>query len=55
MTEGSRVWLAPPWGQGEPIEVDATPDILTKWMVLGYSQCEPPPAKPQEVTKHVSD
>ena len=50
-----KVWLKGPWGQGEPMEVDATPEILTKWMVLGYSQCEPPPAKPQEVTKHVGD
>jgi len=49
-----KVWLKGPWGQGEPIEVDATPDVLTKLMVLGYSQCEAPP-KPQEATKHVSD
>ena len=55
MTEQDRVWLRPPFGVGEPIEVDATPDVLTPLMVLGYSQCDPPPSKAQEVTKHVSD
>ena len=49
-----KVWLKGPWGQGEPIEVDATPDVLTPLLVLGYSQCDPP-VKTQEVTKHVSD
>ena len=49
------VWMMPPYGEGEPKEVEATPDVLTPLMVLGYSQCEPPPVKPQEKTKHVSD
>ena len=49
-----RVWLMPPWGQGEPMEVDATPEILTPLLVAGYSQCEPP-ANTQEVTTHVDD
>ena len=48
------IWLRPPFGVGEPIEVDATPDVLTPLMVLGYSQCEPP-VKAQEVTEQVSD
>ena len=54
MTEENRVWLRAPWGQGEPIEVDATPEVLTPLMVLGYSQCDPPPVKVQEVSD-VSD
>ena len=49
-----KVWMMPPWGQGEPVEVEATPDVLTPLMVSGYSQCEPP-AKSQEVTTHVDD
>ena len=28
----SKVWLRPPWGQGEPKEVDATPDVLVPMM-----------------------
>ena len=55
MSEGSGVWLRPPFGVGEPKEFEATPEILTPLMVLGWSQCDPPPPKPQEVTKHVSD
>ncbi len=49
-----RVWMMPPWGQGEPMEVEATPDVLTPLMVAGYSQCVPP-ANTQEVTTHVDD
>jgi hypothetical protein len=49
-----KVWLTPPWGQGEPIEVESTPDVLTPLMVAGYSQCDPP-ANTQEVTTHVDD
>jgi hypothetical protein len=50
----SRVWLRPPWGNGEPKEFDATPDVLTPLLVSGWSQCEPP-ANAQEVTTHVDD
>ena len=50
----SKVWLRPPWGNGEPKEFDATPDVLTPLLVSGWSQCEPP-ANPQEVTTHVDD
>ncbi len=32
MTE-NRVWLRPPFGQGEPKEVEATPEILTPMLV----------------------
>ena len=49
-----KVWLVPPWGLGEPMEVDATPEILTPLLVAGYSQCDPP-ANTQEVTTHVDD
>ena len=49
-----KVWLRPPWGDGEPKEFDATPDVLTPAMVAGWSQCEPP-ANTQEVTTHVDD
>ena len=49
-----RVWMMPPWRQGEPMEVEATPDVLTPLMVAGYSQCEPP-ANTQEVPTHVDD
>jgi hypothetical protein len=50
----NRVWLKPPFGVGEPKEVEATPDVLTRLLVAGWSQCEPP-ANPQEVTTHVDD
>ena len=49
-----KVWMKPPFGVGEPKEVDATPDVLTPLMVTGWSQGEPP-AKTQEVTTHVDD
>jgi hypothetical protein len=51
----SKVWLMPPWGLGEPLEFDATPEILTPLMASGYSQCEPPANNTQEVTTHVND
>ncbi len=47
-----RVWLRPPFGVGEPKEVEATPEGVTPLMVAGWSQCEPP-ANKQEVTEHV--
>ena len=50
----STCWMAPPFGAGEPKEVDATPAVLTPLMVAGWSQCEPP-ANTQEVTTHVDD
>jgi len=36
------VWMVPPWGRGEPQEVEATPERLVPLMVQGYTQCEPP-------------
>jgi hypothetical protein len=54
MSEGNRVWLRPPFGQGEPKEVEATPDVLTPLIVAGWSQCDPP-ADDKEVTPDVHD
>ena len=48
-----KVWMKP-FGEGEPKEVDATPEVLGPLMVAGWSQCEPP-AKNQEVMTHVDD
>ena len=48
------VWLSPPFGQGEPKEVEATPEVSMPLMVAGWSQCEPP-ANHQEVTTNVHD
>ena len=31
-----KVWMVGPWGQGEPMEVDATPDVLTLLMVAEF-------------------
>jgi hypothetical protein len=50
----SKVWLRPPWGDGEPKKVDATPQVLTPYLVAGWSQCEPP-ANNEEVTTNVHD
>ena len=36
------VWLLPAMGEGEPKEVEATPEVLMPLMVAGWSQCEPP-------------
>ena len=49
-----KVWMKPPFGVGEPKEVDATPDVLTPYMVSGWSQCDPP-ADHKEVTTDVHD
>jgi len=48
------VWMAAPWGAGEPKKVEAKPEILGPMMVSGWSQCEPP-AKDDEVTNDVHD
>ena len=49
-----KVFMMPPFGVGEPKEVEATPEVLSPLMASGWSQCEPP-AKNQEVTTHVDD
>jgi hypothetical protein len=49
-----KVLMRPPWGQGDPKEFEATPEVLTPLMVAGWSQCEAP-ANNQEVTTNVHD
>ncbi len=51
---GSTIWMKPPFGVGEPKEVEATPEVLTPLMVAGWSQWEPPTTK-QEVNANVHD
>lgn len=53
MANADKVWLAPPWGRGEPQEVEAVPDVIVPRMVAGWSQCTPPEAKKEEVTNDV--
>ena len=55
MTEGNRVWMKPPFGEGEPKEFDATPEVLTPLMVAGWSQCNAPLQAAKEVTTDVHD
>ena len=50
----NKVWMMPPFGAGEPKEVDATPEVLGPLMVAGWSQCEPP-TNNEEVTENVHD
>ncbi len=50
MSEHVKVWLRPPFGVGEPVEVEATPQVLTPLLVQGYSQCVPPEATQEEKT-----
>ncbi len=49
-----KVWLKPPFGVGEPKEVDATPEILVPLLVAGWTQCGRPTCD-QEVSTNVSD
>ncbi len=49
-----RVSMRPPFGEGEPKEVEATPEVLTPLMITGWSQCAPP-AQNKEVTTNVHD
>jgi len=47
-----KVWLRPPVGQGEPKEIEATPENLVPVMVAGWTQCDPPTTR-EEVTPDV--
>ena len=49
------VWLRPPFGQGDPQEVEAKPELLVPMMVAGWSQCELPATTNEEVTENVHD
>jgi hypothetical protein len=46
------IWMSPPFGQGEPVQVEAKPEVLIPLMVAGYSQCEPPASR-EEVKEDV--
>ena len=37
-----RVLMRPPFGEGEPKEFEARPEILIPAMVAGWTQCDPP-------------
>lgn len=50
----NRAWMRPPYGEGEPIEVEDTPERLVPLMVAGWSQCDPPAAQAKE-TNDVHD
>jgi hypothetical protein len=49
-----KVWMKPPFGAGEPAEVDATPEVLVPLMVAGYTQCTAP-ERQTEVIENVHD
>jgi hypothetical protein len=56
----STVWMKPPFGEGEPKEVVATPDVLVPLMTAGWNQCDPPAgntaaATAEEVSTNVHD
>ena len=48
-----KVTMVPPYGVGEPKEVDATPEILTPMLVAGWTQCAPSKKEIQEVDHDV--
>ena len=54
MNNANTVWLCPPFGQGEPKEVEATPAALLPLMNSGWSQCTPPNPK-EEVKPDVDE
>ncbi|HPT29215.1 MAG TPA: hypothetical protein PLZ95_22545 [Bryobacteraceae bacterium] len=51
MSKPTTVWLRPPHGQGEPEEVEATPQVLVPRLVAGWAQCSPPPKKEKQEVK----
>jgi hypothetical protein len=55
MNNRETVWLAPPFGQGKPKEVEATPEVLIPLLTAGWSQCQPPRQASSEVTTDVHD
>lgn len=54
MTDLNTVWLVPPFGEGEPKEFEARPEVLIPAMVAGWSQCPPPNTK-EEVKLDVDE
>jgi hypothetical protein len=53
MNDPNKVWLAPPFRQGEPKAFEAKPEVIVPAMVAGWSQCAPPAA--EEVPTDVHD
>ena len=49
-----KVLMKPPFGVGEPKEVDAAPETLSILMVAGWTQCDPP-KNTAEVNTDVDD
>ena len=49
-----KVWMKPPFGVGEPKEVDATPEVLTPLHGHWLEPVRPPPSN-EEVTTNVHD
>jgi len=47
-----KVWMTPP-DDGEPQEVEATPDVLVPLLVQGWRQIEPP--EEEEEQEEVDD
>ncbi len=45
-----KVWMYPPFGIGDPKEVEATPDALTKLMITGWSQGKAPTTRTPPAT-----
>jgi hypothetical protein len=52
MSDHDTVWLAPPFGQGEPKQFEAKPDVIIPAMVAGWSQCEPPATEEVKTDVH---
>lgn len=50
MNERCTVWMKPPFGVGDPKEVEATPEVLTPLMVAGWNQCVQPANSEEENT-----
>lgn len=55
MNKRETVWLRQPHGQGEPEEVEATPQVLVPLLVAGWSQCAPPAKKDKQEVKEDVD
>jgi hypothetical protein len=44
--------MCPPFGEGEPKEVEAKPEILVPLMNIGWSQCAPPATEEVKLDVH---
>ncbi len=49
-----KVWMRPPYGRGDPREVEAKPEVIVPLLVQGWSQCDPPRLSPEVVDKEVT-